>query len=102
MVALNSGRPWSLCVLALIMVPLTLLGAQPAKPVGGRQLQDLQVYLGSLQLLVGPSTYEEGPPLRPFALIGSSSLLEVSVRNGSAHEITGCSVGTSVLVRRQE
>ena len=69
---------------------------------GGRQLQGLQVYLGSLQLLVGPSTYEEAPPLRPFALIGSSSLLEVSVRNGSAHEITGCSVGTSVLVRRQE
>jgi S-adenosylmethionine hydrolase len=69
---------------------------------GGRQLQGLQVFLGSLQLLVGPSTYEEGPPLRPFALIGSSSLLEVSVRNGSAQEITGCSVGTSVLVRRQE
>jgi S-adenosylmethionine hydrolase len=69
---------------------------------GGRQLRGLQVYLGSLQLLVGPTTYEEGPPLRPFALIGSSSLLEVSVRNGSAHEVTGCSVGTSVLVRRKE
>ena len=65
------------------------------------QLQDLQVYLGTVQLLVGPSTYEEGPPLQPFALIGSGSLLEVSVRQGSAHEVTGCSVGTSVLVRRQ-
>ena len=69
--------------------------------VTGRQLQDVQVYLGSVQLLFGPTTYEEGPPLRPFALIGSSSLLEVSVRNGSAHEVTGSSVGTSVLVRRQ-
>jgi S-adenosylmethionine hydrolase len=69
---------------------------------GGIQVQDLQVYLGTLQLLVGPRTYEEGPRLRPFALIGSSSLLEVSVRNGSAHEVTGCSVGTSVLVRRQD
>ena len=69
---------------------------------GGRQLQGLQVYLGSVQLLVGPTIYEEGPPLRPFALIGSSNLLEVSVRNGSAHEITGCSVGTTVLVRRRE
>jgi S-adenosylmethionine hydrolase len=66
-----------------------------------RKLQDLQVYLGTAQLPVGPSTYEEGPPLRPFALIGSSNLLEVSVRNGSAHEITGCSVGTSLLVRRK-
>jgi S-adenosylmethionine hydrolase len=68
---------------------------------GGRHLQDLQVYLGTVQLLVGPRTYEEGPRLQPFVLIGSSSLLEVSVRNGSAHEITGCSVGTSLLVRRQ-
>jgi S-adenosylmethionine hydrolase len=66
-----------------------------------RHLQGLEVYLGSLQLLVGPSTYEEGPTLRPFALIGSSNLLEVSVRNGSAHQVTGCSVGTSVMVRRQ-
>ena len=68
---------------------------------GEGQLQDLQVYLGTVQLLVGPSTYEEGPPLQPFALIGSGSLLEVSIRHGSAHEVTGCSVGTSVLVRRQ-
>jgi hypothetical protein len=67
---------------------------------GGRQLQGLQVCLGTVELPVGPSTYEEGPPLQPFALIGSSSLLEVSVRNGSAHEVTGCSLGTSVLVRR--
>jgi S-adenosylmethionine hydrolase len=69
---------------------------------GERHLEDLQVYLGTEKLLIGPSTYEEGPPLRPFALIGSSSLLEVSVRNGSAHEMTGCSVGTSITVRRQE
>ena len=67
----------------------------------GRQLHNLQVYLGTVQLHVGPSTYEEGPPLQPFALIGSSNLLEVSVRNGSAQEVTGCSVGTPVLVRRQ-
>ncbi|MCG6980987.1 MAG: SAM-dependent chlorinase/fluorinase [Deltaproteobacteria bacterium] len=68
---------------------------------GERHLEDLHVYLGTEQLLVGPSAYEEGPPLRPFALIGSSSLLEVSVRNGSAHEVTGCSVGTSIMVRRK-
>ena len=68
---------------------------------GEKHLQNLQVYLGTAQLPVGPRTYEEGPPSRPFALIGSNNLLEVSVRNGSAHEVTGCSVGTSVLVRRQ-
>jgi len=68
---------------------------------GVRELQDLQVHLGTEQLPVGPRTYEDGPPLRPFALIGSSNLLEVSVRNGSAQEITGCPVGTSVLIRRQ-
>ena len=71
------------------------------RTAGERHLEDLHVYLGTEQLLVGPSTYEEGPPLRPFALIGSSSLLEVSVRNGSAHEVTGCSVGTSIMVRRK-
>ena len=64
------------------------------------RLQDLQVSLATEQVLTGPGTYEEAPPLRPFALIGSSGLLEVSVRDGSAHTITGCGVGTPVLVRR--
>jgi S-adenosylmethionine hydrolase len=66
-----------------------------------RQLQDLQVSLATEQVLTGPATYEDAPPLRPFALIGSSGLLEVSVRNGSAHKVTGCGVGTPVVVRRQ-
>ena len=64
-------------------------------------LQDLRVYLADQQVLTGPNTYEEAPPLSPFALIGSSGLLEVSVRNGSAHEVTGKGVGTSILIRRQ-
>jgi len=66
------------------------------------RLQDLQVSLATEQVLTGPGTYEEAPPLRLFALIGSSGLLEVSVRDGSAHTITGCGVGTPVLVRRQK
>jgi hypothetical protein len=69
-------------------------------PETERRLQDLQVSLSTEQVLTGPCTYEEAPPLRPFALIGSSGLLEVSVRNGSAHKVTGCGVGTPVLVRR--
>ena len=66
-----------------------------------RQLQDLQVSLATEQVLTGPATYEDAPPSSPFALIGSSGLLEVSVRNGSAHKVTGCGVGTPVLVRQQ-
>ena len=66
-----------------------------------RKLLDLQVTLATEQVLTGPGTYEEAPPLRPFTLIGSSGLLEVSVRNGSAHKVTGCGVGTPVVVRRQ-
>jgi hypothetical protein len=66
-----------------------------------RRLQDLEVSLATEKVLTGPATYEEAPPLRPFALIGSSGLLEVSVRNDSAHKVTGCGVGTPVLVRRQ-
>ena len=65
-----------------------------------RQLENLQVSLATEQILTGPGTYEEAPPLCPFALIGSSGLLEVSVRKGSAHKVTGCGVGTPVLVRR--
>jgi S-adenosylmethionine hydrolase len=72
----------------------------PCGETKGR-LQDLQISLATEQVLTGPGTYEEAPPLRPFALISSSGLLEVSVRNGSAHKITGCGVGTPVLVRRQ-
>ena len=63
-----------------------------------RRLQDLQVSLATEQVLTGPATYEEAPSLRPFALIGSSGLLEVSVRNGSAQKVTGCGVGTPVLI----
>lgn len=65
------------------------------------RLQDLRVYLADQQVLTGPNTYEEAPPLSPFALIGSNRLLEVSVRNGSAYTVTGHGVGTSILVRRQ-
>jgi len=65
------------------------------------RLENLKVYLGSKQLLTGPTTYEQAPPLSPFVLIGSSNLLEVSVREGNAQEITGCGVGTPLLVCRQ-
>jgi hypothetical protein len=65
-----------------------------------RSLENLQVYLGNRQVLTGPTTYEQAPPLSPFVLVGSSNLLEVSVREGSAHEITGCTVGTPLLVYR--
>ena len=65
------------------------------------RLQDLRIYLAADQILTGPSTYEEAPPGRPFALIGSSGLLEVSVRNGSAHKVTGQGVGTPIQLRKQ-
>lgn len=65
------------------------------------ELQGLHIYLGSESVLTGPSTYEQAPRLRPFALIGSSGHLEVAVRDGSAHEVTGHGVGTPVLVRRR-
>ena len=66
-----------------------------------KRLQDLEVSLATEKVLTGPATYEEAPPQRPFALIGSSGLLEVSVRNGSAHKVTGCGVGTQIVVRQQ-
>ena len=62
-------------------------------------LRNLQVYLAGQKVLTGPKTYEEAPLLRPFALIGSRGNLEVAVRNGSAHEVTGQGVGTPVLLR---
>jgi S-adenosylmethionine hydrolase len=67
---------------------------------GQNYLEGLQIYLGTAKILSGPSTYEQAPPLRPFALVGSSGHLELAVRNGSAHEITGCGVGSPVVVRR--
>ena len=65
------------------------------------QLQDLQVYLAAQKVPTGPKTYAEAPRLSPFALVGSGGSLEVAVRNGSAHEVTGHGVGTPILVRRQ-
>ena len=40
-------------------------------------MQDLQVSLATEQVLTGLGTYEEAPPLRPFALIGSIWLLDL-------------------------
>jgi S-adenosylmethionine hydrolase len=65
------------------------------------QLRYFQVYLGSQKVLTGPKTYEQAPHSKPFALVGSSGNLEVAVRNGSAHEITGQGVGAPVLVQRK-
>ena len=66
------------------------------------ELQSLQVLLGGEPVFTGPDIYEQAPPSRPFALIGSSGHLEVAVRNGSAYEVTGHGVGAPVVVRRQE
>jgi S-adenosylmethionine hydrolase len=66
------------------------------------ELLDLQVYLGTQQVLTGPKTYEEAPPSRLFALKGSSGHLEVAVRDGNAHKTTGCGVGSPVLIRRRK
>jgi hypothetical protein len=69
---------------------------------GQEELQALEVYLGGRRLLTGPLTYAHAPPSQPFALKGSSGHLEVAVRNGSAHELTGLGVGAPVLIRRQK
>ena len=68
---------------------------------GQNDLQNVHVYLGGLQVLTGPRTYEEAPPKSPFALRGSTGHLEVAVAYGSAREVTGHGVGAPVLVRRQ-
>jgi len=65
-----------------------------------QDLQGLQIYLGTRKILSGPTTYEQAPPLHPFALLGSSGHLEVAVRGGSAHEVTGCGVGSPLVVRQ--
>ena len=65
------------------------------------QLQYFQVYLAAQKVFTGPKTYEQAPYSKPFALVGSSGNLEVAVRNGSAHEITGHGVGAPVLVQRK-
>ncbi|MFP3870506.1 MAG: S-adenosyl-l-methionine hydroxide adenosyltransferase family protein [Syntrophobacteria bacterium] len=64
-------------------------------------LESLDVYLAGQQVLTGPRTYEQAPPLRLFALRGSSGYLEIAVRNGSAHETTGQGVGALVRVCRK-
>jgi S-adenosylmethionine hydrolase len=66
------------------------------------ELQYLQVLLAGESVFTGPDIYEQAPPSRPFALIGSSGHLEVAVRDGSAYEVTGHGVGAPVVIRRQE
>jgi S-adenosylmethionine hydrolase len=65
------------------------------------QPRSLQVFLADAEVLIGPQTYEQAPPMQPFALRGSSGFLEVAVRNGSARELTGQDVGAVVWVRQR-
>ncbi|HEX7117147.1 MAG TPA: SAM-dependent chlorinase/fluorinase [Longimicrobiales bacterium] len=53
---------------------------------------------------VGPMrrTYADVTPGRPLALVGSTGMLEVSVRDGSAAEKLGAGRGTAVRVHDQE
>lgn len=44
-------------------------------------------------------TYSDVPPGEPVALVGSSGLLEVAVRNGNAAEIVGIARGSTVTHR---
>lgn len=52
---------------------------------------------------VGPirRTYAEVPPGQPLALVGSSDLLEIAVRDGSAAQQLGLSVGQLVHLRTE-
>lgn len=47
-------------------------------------------------------TYWETGPGRPIALIGSSGLLEIAVRNGSARDLLKLKVGDAVAVQASE
>jgi S-adenosylmethionine hydrolase len=70
-------------------------------PSGEDLSQGLEVTVAARQVLVGPRTYDEAPPSRPFALRGSGGHLEIAVRGGSALKAIGRGVGASVCVRRR-
>ncbi|TMB85905.1 MAG: SAM-dependent chlorinase/fluorinase, partial [Chloroflexi bacterium] len=64
--------------------------------LGERRLKAVRVKgrdLGRLR-----RTYWDVPPGKPLALIGSSGLLEIAVRDGSAAQELGLKVGDEVVV----
>ena len=57
-----------------------------------------QIACGDLVLPHIHSTYADAAHGAPLALFGSSSLLEIAVRDGSAHRTLGITIGTPVVL----
>ena len=60
----------------------------------------LQVEIGSAHIPCISRTYSDVPPGALVAYVGSTDRLEIGVRNGSAAQYLGASVGFPVVVRR--
>ena len=64
-----------------------------------RSIQKLSVKVGRRKLGRFKRTYIDAAPGRPLALFGSSGLLEIAVRDGSAAKQLGLHVGDSVVIQ---
>ena len=60
-----------------------------------------QVRIGNLTVPIH-RTYSEVGPGEPVALIGSSDLLEIAVRDGSAAETLPLKLGSSIFIARED
>jgi S-adenosylmethionine hydrolase len=74
---------------------ITNIAAGLLEAAGDRQ--SMQIQLGAHCITGVQQTYGAALPGRPLALINSAGLLEVAVRDGSAAQALGVSVGEHVL-----
>ncbi|HSU67012.1 MAG TPA: SAM-dependent chlorinase/fluorinase, partial [Tepidisphaeraceae bacterium] len=71
----------------------TNMDYQTLQPAGGRTFRVRGRSLGKLR-----KTYHDAVPGEPLALIGSSGLLEIAVRDGSVQELLNLKVGDEVTL----
>jgi hypothetical protein len=69
--------------------------------VGAEQIEGKPCYVGVAGVDIGRvrRTYGDVPPGRPVALIGSSGLLEIAIRDASAASDLGLKAGDVVTIR---
>jgi len=68
---------------------------RPASPPGG----GWSVRIAGRSVRASFRTYEEAPSGKPFIILGSSGLLEISVRRGDAAGLLGVAPGTPLTLR---
>jgi S-adenosyl-L-methionine hydrolase (adenosine-forming) len=67
-----------------------------------QELERFSIEIGEKTIQAMKKTYADGEYGELIAIVGSSGLIEIAVRNGSAQQLLGLRVGDPVIIRRND